>query len=86
MTVRMTFPSFVTRAATRIALGGLVMAAAIAVSAVVIERTQLGSDLAASRARLRAEVEGEFAALATRLDAAVRGISLDPETVRSAER
>lgn len=86
MTVRMTFPSFVTRAATRIALGGLVVAAAIAVSAVVIERTQLGSDLAASRAKLRAEVEGEFGALSNRLDAAVRGIALDPETVRSAER
>jgi hypothetical protein len=51
MTVRMTFPSFVTRAATRIAFGGVVMAAAIAVAALVIERTALGGDLAASRAR-----------------------------------
>ena len=39
MTVRMTFPSFVTRAAKRIALGGVVAAAAIAVAALVIERT-----------------------------------------------
>ena len=46
MTVRMTFPSFVTRAATRIAVGGLVAAAAIAVAALVIERTALGGDLA----------------------------------------
>ena len=56
MTVRMTFPSFVTRAAKRIAFGGVVTAAAIAVAALVIERTALGGDLAASRARLQAEV------------------------------
>ncbi len=74
MTMRMTFPPFVTRAAIRITLGGLVAAAAIAVAALVIERTQLGGDLAASRARLRAEVEGEFAALASRLDQAVRAV------------
>lgn len=86
MTVRMTFPSFVTRAMTRIALGGVVVAAAIAVAAVVIERTELGGDLAASRARLRAEVEGQFAALTNRLDDAVRGLTLDTETVRRAER
>ena len=59
MTVRMPFPPFVTRAVIRIMLGGLVAAAAIAVAALVIERTQLGADLAASRARLRAEVEGD---------------------------
>ncbi len=86
MTVRMTFPSFVTRAATRIAVGGLVAAAAIAVAALVIERTALGGDLAASRARLRAEVEGEFAALTARLDQAVRAVTLDPDTLRRAER
>ena len=86
MTVRMTFPPFVTRAAIRIMLGGLVAAAAIAVAALVIERTQLGGDLAASRARLRAEVEGEFAALANRLDQAVRAVTLDVETLRRAER
>ncbi|HEX8029066.1 MAG TPA: hypothetical protein VF491_11420, partial [Vicinamibacterales bacterium] len=82
----MTFPSFVTRAAVRIALGGVVAAAAIAVAALVIERTQLGGDLEASRARLRAEVEGEFAALAARLDQAVHAVTLDAETVRRAER
>jgi signal transduction histidine kinase len=86
MTVRMTFPPFVTRAALRIALGGLVAAAAIAIAALVIERTQLGSDLAASRARLRAEVEGEFTALAARLDQAVRANTIDIETLRRAER
>jgi signal transduction histidine kinase len=86
MTVRMTFPSFVTRAAIRIALGGLVAAAAIAIAALVIERTALGSDLAASRARLRAEVEGEFAALTARLDQAVRAVAIDVETLRRAER
>ena len=86
MTVRMTFPSFVTRAALRIALGGLVAAAAIAVAALVIERTQLGGDLAASRARLRAEVEGEFAALAGRLDQAVRAVTLDAETCAGPSR
>src|SRR5689334_17386058 len=86
MAVRMTFPSFVTRAVTRIALGGLVAAAAIAVAAVVIERTQLGGDLDASRVRLRAEVEGEFTALTNRVDTAVRSIKLDTEMVRRAER
>ncbi len=86
MTVRMTFPSFVTRAATRIAVGGLVAAAAIAVAALVFERTALGGDLASSRARLRAEVEGEFAALTARLDDAVRAVTIDPETLRLAER
>jgi len=83
--VRMTFPSFVTRAVTRIAVGGLVAAAAIAIAALVMERTQLGADPGASRTRLRAEVEDEFAALARRLDAAVRGVTLDTETVRRAE-
>ena len=82
----MTFPSFVTRSATRIALGGLVVAAAIAVSAVVVERTKLGGDLAASRARLRAEVEGEFAVLTNRLDAAVSAVTLDADTVLRSER
>ena len=86
MTVRMTFPSFVTRAAKRIALGGVVAAAAIAVAALVIERTALGGDLAASRARLQAEVEGEFAALTARLDQAIRAMTLDPESLRRAER
>ena len=86
MAVRMTFPSFVTRAAARIALGGLVAAATIGVAALVIERTQLGGDLDASRARLRAEVEGEFTELTNRLDAAVRDISFDVETIRRAER
>ncbi|HEX6163391.1 MAG TPA: hypothetical protein VFZ31_08500, partial [Vicinamibacterales bacterium] len=82
----MTFPSFVTRAAVRIALGGLVAAAAIAVAGFVIERTALGGDLAASRARLRAEVEGEFAMLTARLDAAVSGVAVDVEVLRRAER
>jgi signal transduction histidine kinase len=86
MTMRMTFPSFVARAARRIALGGLVAAAAIAAAAVAIERTALGGDVDASRARLRAEVEGQFAELTNRLDAAVRGVTLDEETIRRAER
>jgi len=86
MTVRMTFPPFVTRAAMRIVLGGLVAAAAIAVAGLVIERTQLGGDLAASRARLKAEVEGQFTALTNRLDQAVRAIPLDAEMIRRAER
>jgi hypothetical protein len=86
MTVRMTFPSFVTRAARRIAFGGVVMAAAIALAALVIERTALGGDVAASRARLQAEVEGEFTALTARLDQAIGAMTLDPEWLRRAER
>jgi signal transduction histidine kinase len=80
------FPPFVTRAAARLAAGGLLAAAAIGVAAVVIERTQLGSNLESSRARLRAEVEGEFAALTGRLDQAVRAAELDPEMLRRADQ
>lgn len=86
MTMRMTFPPFVTRAAIRIALGGVLAAAAIALAGIAIEQTQLGGDATASRARLRAEVEDEFAALAARLDQAVQSVSLDVDTVRLAER
>lgn len=85
MTKRMTFPTFVTRAAVRILLGGVVAAAALAVGALVVERTELGGDLEASRARLRAEVEGEFAVLTTRLDAALRAITIDVDTIRRAD-
>ena len=86
MTKRMTLPPFVTRAVARLAAGGLVAAAAIAIAAVVIERTQLGGDLETSRARLKAEVEGEFAALTNRLDTAVRAVSLDPDVLRLADQ
>ena len=82
----MAFPSFVTRAAARLAAGGLVAAATIAVAAFVIERTQLGGDLETSRARLRAEVEGEFAALTARLDQAVQAVALDAELLRRADQ
>lgn len=81
----MTCPSFVTRAAIRIVLAGVVAAATIAVAALVVERTKLGGDLDASRARLRAEVEGEFTLLTSRLDAAVRAFEADADTVRRAE-
>jgi hypothetical protein len=80
------FPSFVTRAATRLAAGGLVVAAAMALAALVIERTQLGGDLQASRARLRAEVEGEFAVLTARLDQGVRAVALDADLLRRADQ
>ena len=86
MTVRMTFPSFVARATRRIVLGGLVAAAAIAVAGLVVERTKLGGDVGASRARLRAEVEGQFASLTNRVDAAVRAVTVEAETVRRSER
>ena len=82
----MNLPSFVTRAASRITLGGLVAAAALAAAALVIERTSLGPDLAASKALLRAEVEGTFAGLAGRLEDAVRSVSIDAEVMRRAER
>jgi signal transduction histidine kinase len=80
------FPPFVTRAAARLAAGGLVAAAAIAVAALVIERTQLGGDLETSRARLRAEVEGEFAALTARLDQGVRAVALEADVLRRADQ
>jgi len=86
MTSHVAFPPFVTRAAARLAAGGLVAAAAIAVAAFVIERTQLGADLQTSRARLRAEVEGEFAALTARLDQGVRGLALDADILRRADQ
>ena len=56
----MAFPSFVARSAQKLALGGAVVALAIWIAAEVVERTQLGADLAASRARLQAEVSGQF--------------------------
>ena len=86
MTLRMTFPNFVARAALRLVSGGLVAAAAIAVAGIVIEQTQLGADLAASRGRLRAEVEGQFASLTDRLDTAVHAVPLDADTLRLAEQ
>jgi signal transduction histidine kinase len=86
MTGRLAFPPFVTRAAVRLLSGGLVAAAAITVAAFVIERTQLGADLETSRTRLRAEVEGEFAVLTNRLDAAVRTVALDADSLRRAEQ
>ena len=82
----MTVPPFVTRSAARLAAGGLVMAAAIAVAALVIERTQLGGDLDTARARLRAEVEGEFVALTGRLDASARAVALTPDMLRRADQ
>ena len=82
----MAFPPFVTRAAARLAAGGLVAAAAIAVAAIVIERTQLGGDLETSRARLRAEVEGEFAALTARLDQGVSAVALEADVLRRADQ
>src|SRR4051812_37445958 len=86
MTMRMTFPSFVTRTAIRIALGGLVAAVAIAVAGLVIERTKLGGDLTASRQKLRAEVEAEFGGIAIRLAQAVHGVTFDADLIRRAER
>ena len=59
---------------------------AIWIAAVVVERTQLGADLPSSRARLQAEVSGQFAALGNRLNLAVRAVTLDAETVRLAEQ
>lgn len=86
MTMRMASPPFVARAVRRIVLGGLVAASAIAVGGLVVERTRLGAGLADSRARLTAEVEGEFAALARRLDDAVRAVTLDEDVMRRAEQ
>ncbi len=82
----MAFPSFVARSAQKLVLGGAVAALAIWIAAVVVERTQLGPDLAASRARLQAEVSGQFVALGNRLNEAVRAVELDAETVRLAEQ
>ena len=59
---------------------------AIWIAAVVVERTQLGADLAASRARLQAEVSGQFIALGNQLVLAVRAVTLDADTVRLAEQ
>ncbi|MGE3488502.1 MAG: ATP-binding protein [Vicinamibacterales bacterium] len=82
----MAFPPFVARSAQKLVLGGAVAALAIWIAAVVVERTQLGPDLAASRTLLQAEVSGQFVALSNRLNEAVRAVSLDAETVRLAEQ
>src|SRR5690554_6698578 len=86
MALRMALPSFVARSAQKLALGGLVAALAIWVAAQVVERTQLGADLAASRARLQAEVSGQFVVLTNRLEAASAAVTLDVDTVRLAEQ
>ena len=86
MAVRMVFPAFVARSAQKLVLGGAVVALAIWIAAEVTERTQLGADLAASRARLQAEVSGQFVTLGSRLNEAVRAVTLDAETVRLAEQ
>ena len=82
----MVFPSFVARSAQKLVLGGAVVALAIWIAAEVAERTQLGADLAASRARLQAEVSGQFVTLGSRLNEAVRAVTLDAETVLLAEQ
>ena len=86
MAVRMAFPSFVARSAQKLAWGGAVVALAIWAAAEVVERTQLGADLAASRAKLEAEVSGHFVGLGRRLDTAAQAVTLDAETVRLAEQ
>lgn len=86
MAVRMAIPSFVARSAQKLAWGGAVVALAIWIAAGVVERTRLGADLAGSRAKLQAEVSGQFLALGQRLEAAAQAVTLDAETVRLAEQ
>ncbi len=82
----MAVPSFVARTARRLVVGGLLAAAAIWLGGEALERARLGADLAASLARLYAEVAGQFRELGDRLDRAVRSITLDAEIVRLAAR
>ena len=82
----MAVPSFVARTARRLVAGGLLAAAAIWLGGEVLERVRLGADLAATRARLHAEVAEQFRELSARLDLTVRSISLDAAIVRLAER
>ncbi len=82
----MAVPSFVARTARRLVVGGLLAAAAIWLGGEALERARLGADLAASRARLYAEVAAQFRELGDRLDRAVRSITLDAEIVRLAAR
>lgn len=84
--MRMVSPSFVARSVQKLVLGGAVVAMAIWITGEVAERTQLGTDLAASRALLQAEVSGQFVTLGNRLDEAVRAVTLDAETVLLAEQ
>ncbi|MDO8680003.1 MAG: ATP-binding protein [Acidobacteriota bacterium] len=82
----MAVPSFVARTARRLVAGGLLAAAAIWLGGEALERVRLGADLAASRARLHAEVAEQFRELGERLDLTVRSIALDAAIVRLAER
>ena len=84
--MRMVSPYFVARSVQKLVLGGAVVAMAIWIAGEVAERTQLGADLAASRALLQAEVSGQFVTLGNRLDEAVRAVTLDAETVLLAEQ
>lgn len=82
----MALPPFVVPTARRLLAGGLLAAVAIWIGGEVFERARLGSDLAASRTRLHAEVSQQVSELSHRLDLAVRSVTLDADTVRLAER
>lgn len=82
----MALPPFVVPIARRLLAGGLLAAVAIWVGGEAFERARLGSDLAASRARLHGEVRARFSELSDGLDLAVRTVTLDADTVRLAER
>ncbi|MEO8682920.1 MAG: hypothetical protein ABI665_27985, partial [Vicinamibacterales bacterium] len=70
----------------RLLVGGLVAASAIWLAGLALERSRFGADLTATRARLAGEVNAQFATLGSRLDVAVRSITADATTVRSAEQ
>lgn len=82
----MAVPSLVGRALRRLVIGGAVLASAIWIAGLAVERSRFGADMVAFRARLAAEVNTQFADLGSRLDAAVRSIKADATTVRSAEQ
>ena len=82
----MAVPTHVGRAIRRLVLGGVVLASAIWIAGLAVERSRFGVDMATSRAQLAFEVNAQFASLASRLDAAVRSIAADPTTMRSAEQ
>lgn len=81
----MTVPPFVRRTAFGIGVGGLVAMTLVGLLGLAAERSRFGSNASASRARIEADVRGQFAALAARLDAAVDALTVAPPALPTRE-
>ncbi len=74
-------PRFVRRTIFRILVSALVAFVLVAVVGLLAERRRFGADAAQARARIEADVRAQFAALASRLEAAVAALTATPPAV-----